>query len=235
VHRADGWKLIRLFHGGSKGAHRYLLFDLRNDLREKNNLASQRPERVRELDALIEHFLADTRAVVPIPNPAFDPAKYRLEDEGKQMPRGKTRPAKSVAGAKADPGDNPRMQGWKTRACTAMVKDGVATITGTGAAPFLGFAPGRLEAGAKLRFRLKGNAGSGKVAWLRAVNANPADAPKPVEFTVKADAWTEISVAIPAPGDEAGIVRLFLPAQDASVELDWIELTSGDQALRWEF
>jgi len=234
VHRADGWKLIRLFHGGSKGAHRYLLFNLRDDLSEKNNLASQRPERVREFDALIEHFLADTRAVVPIPNPAFDPAKYRPEDEGKPKPRQNAQATKS-ASAKADPGDNPQMQGWKTRACTAMVKDGIATITGTGAAPFLGIAPGRLEAGAKLRFRLKGNGGSGKVAWLPAANANPADAPKPVEYTVKAGAWTEISAAIPAPGDKAGIIRLFLPAQDASVELDWIELTSGGRTRRWDF
>ena len=127
------------------------------------------------------------------------------------------------------------MQGWKTRACTAVVKDGIATITGSGAAPFLGFAPGRLEPGAKLRFRLKCNGGSGKVAWLPAANASPADAPKSAEFSLKAGDWTEISAAIPVPADKAGIVRLFLPAQDASVELDWIELTSGGQTRRWDF
>jgi arylsulfatase A-like enzyme len=234
VHRGD-WKLIRIFHGGENGAHRHLLFNLRDDLSEKNNLAAQQPERVRELDALIEHFLEDTKAVVPLRNPAFDPAKYHPEDEGKSKPRRNPPPAKSASAAIADPGDHPQMQGWKTRGCAAVVKDGIATITGTGAAPFLGFAPGKLEPGAKLRFRLRCAGGSGKVAWLPAANANPVDAPKPVEFVVKAGAWTEISAAIPAPGDKAGILRLFLPAQDASVELDWIELTSGGQTRRWDF
>ncbi len=81
VHRGD-WKLIRIFHGGEQGAHRHLLFNLREDLGETNNLAAQQPERVRELEALIERFLADTKAVTPQPNPAFDPATYRPELEG---------------------------------------------------------------------------------------------------------------------------------------------------------
>ena len=86
VHRGD-WKLIRIFHGGENGAHRYLLFNLRDDLGEKNNLAAQKPEMVSELNALITRFLADAKAVVPVPNPAFDPAKYHPELEGQQKPR----------------------------------------------------------------------------------------------------------------------------------------------------
>jgi arylsulfatase A-like enzyme len=85
VHRG-GWKLIRIFHGGDNGSHRHLLFNLRDDVGETNNLAAQRPELVRELDALIEHFLTDTRAVTPQPNPAFEAAKHRPEDEGKTPP-----------------------------------------------------------------------------------------------------------------------------------------------------
>jgi arylsulfatase A-like enzyme len=83
VHRGD-WKLIRIFHGGEKGADRHLLFNLRDDLSEKTDLAARKPEIVSELDALIEKFLADTKAVVPVVNPAFDPAKYHPEIEGKQ-------------------------------------------------------------------------------------------------------------------------------------------------------
>ena len=75
VHR-DDWKLIRIFHGGENGAHRHLLFNLKDDLSEKTNLAAQQPARVAELDALIEAFLKDTLAVVPVPNPAFDPKQY---------------------------------------------------------------------------------------------------------------------------------------------------------------
>jgi len=91
VHRGD-WKLIRIFHGGDNGAHRHLLFNLRDDLGEKNNLAAQHPEMVQELDALITEFLADTKAVVPIPNPAFDPAKYLPELEGIQAKKRKAKP-----------------------------------------------------------------------------------------------------------------------------------------------
>ena len=111
VHRGD-WKLIRIFHGGEKGAHRHLLFNLRDDLSEKNDLAARKPELVSELDALIEKFLADTKAVVPVVNPAFDPAKYHPELEGKQTNQA---PPKSKAAAKTTAKDDndPALQGWK--------------------------------------------------------------------------------------------------------------------------
>ena len=51
VHRGD-WKLIRISCGGVNGAHRYLLFNLRDDLGEKAKLAAQKSELVAELDAL---------------------------------------------------------------------------------------------------------------------------------------------------------------------------------------
>lgn len=99
VHRGD-WKLIRIFNGGEKGAHRYLLFNVRDDLSEKTNLAAQKPALVAELDALIEKFLVDTRAVVPVANSAFDPAKYHPELEGKQTNQDKPK-AKPVKEASA--------------------------------------------------------------------------------------------------------------------------------------
>ena len=94
AHRRDGWKLIRLFHAGVNGTHRHLLFNLNDDPGEKINLAERDPERVAELDALIETFLSETDAVVPIANPAFDPARYRPELEGVQTNR---KPARQPA------------------------------------------------------------------------------------------------------------------------------------------
>jgi hypothetical protein len=76
------WKLIRIFHGGESGAHGHLLFNLRDDPGETKDLAVQQPKRVRELDALIEEFLADAKAAVPMPNPAFNPAQQHLQAEG---------------------------------------------------------------------------------------------------------------------------------------------------------
>jgi hypothetical protein len=94
VHQGD-WKLIRLFFAGENGAHRYQLYNLGADLSEKNDLAAKDPARVKALDALIEKFLADTQAVTPVRNPAFNAAAYRLADEGKQKndTKKKNRPA----------------------------------------------------------------------------------------------------------------------------------------------
>ena len=76
---AEDWKLIRLFHEGEDGKHAYRLYDLSEDIGEINDLSSQYPERVASLDKKIEEYLTETDAVVPLPNPAFDPAQYNAE------------------------------------------------------------------------------------------------------------------------------------------------------------
>ncbi|MBN2296536.1 MAG: sulfatase [Pirellulales bacterium] len=86
VHHGD-WKLIRIFHGGENGAHRWKLFNLRDDIEEKHDLAASEPQRVKQLDAMIEQFLIDTNAARPLPNPNFDPKQYRPQDEGKAARR----------------------------------------------------------------------------------------------------------------------------------------------------
>ncbi len=81
----DGdWKLLRLFHQGEDGAHDYRLFDLAADRGESDDLAASHPEKVRELDGVIEAHIADTGAVVPQPNPRFDPAQHHPERIGVQ-------------------------------------------------------------------------------------------------------------------------------------------------------
>lgn len=231
VHR-DDWKLIRIFHGGENGAHRHLLFNLRDDLSEKNNLAASKPELVAELDALIEKFLADTKAVVPVPNPAFDPSKYHPELEGKSQPKGKAKaPAKSAAKGKDD-GD-PALQGWKARDCQGTVKDGILRLTNIGSEAFLGFAAGKHSGPTTATFRIKAKAGSSHFDWL------PAGVGKQqhrADFTLQGGDWEEIRVELPAEGP-LGIVRLYLPMQEQAVEIDWIELTSksGSKPTRTAF
>lgn len=223
IHRGD-WKLIRIFYGGDNDSHEYLLFDLKEDLSEENNLADKHPEIVRELDARIDRFLLETKAVIPIKNPAYDPSAKAPEPQEKRP-----------SAPQRDPGDHPQMQGWKTRGCTADVKDGIATIRSVSDRPFLGFAVGRLESGVKLRFRIKGAGGTGSVAWLPSPTADPSESPKPVEFTLKNEEWQELQVEIPAPGSVPGIVRLFLPSENGRVELDWIELAGTAPPRRWDF
>lgn len=103
VHR-DEWKLIRIFHGGENAAHRYLLFNLKDDLGEKNNLAEQNPALVKELDALIETFLLDTHAVAPVANPKFDPAQYHPELEGVPLEKKKPEAPQKKQAASRDSG-----------------------------------------------------------------------------------------------------------------------------------
>jgi arylsulfatase A-like enzyme len=216
VHR-DDWKLIRIFHGGEKGAHRHLLFNLRDDLGEKNNLAAQKSELVAELDALIEGFLTDTKAVVPVPNPAFDPSKYRPELEGKQQPKGK---AKAPAKGKDDA--IPALQGWKARDCQAAVKDGILRLTSIGSECFLGFSAAKHSGPTTAKFRIKAQAGSSHFDWLP---GGVGSKEQRIDFTLKGGDWEEITVELPAE-DPLGIVRLYLPMQEQPVEIDWIELTS---------
>lgn len=69
----DEWKLIRLFHEGDDGAHAYRLYHLKQDLGEMRDLSAKHPGRVKAMDALIEKFLRDTKAITPQRNPAYDP------------------------------------------------------------------------------------------------------------------------------------------------------------------
>ncbi len=224
------WKLIRIFHGGDKGAHRWKLFNLRDDLGETNDLAAKDPERVKQLDALIEAFLKDTGAVVPIPNPKFDPATWKLEDEGKPAIRNATR--RKPAAAAADKAD-PQLQGWRARNSTAVVKDGIVRLTADGADPFLGFGLGQTAGPATLKVRLRSpSGGPGKFESIGA-GKDPAAA-RSVAFTVAPGEWQELTVELPVKGP-LGIVRLHLPATQQAVEIDWIEITAGGKPRRTSF
>jgi arylsulfatase A-like enzyme len=227
VHR-DDWKLIRLFHGGENGAHRHLLFNLRDDLGEKNNLAAQKPELVAVLDGLIEGFLTDTKAVVPVPNPAFDPAKYRPELEGKSQPKSKPK-----APAKGKDDAIPALQGWKARDCQAAVKDGILRLKNIGSACFLGFSAAKNSGPTIAKFRIRAKAGKSHFDWL---SGGVGSKEQRVDFALKGGDWEEITFELPAEGP-LGIVRLYLPMQEQAVEIDWIELTSknGSKPTRTAF
>ena len=60
---------------GRQRRYDYHLYHLKDDIGESTNLASANPQKVKELDRLIERHLTDTKAVVPKPN-EFDPAQY---------------------------------------------------------------------------------------------------------------------------------------------------------------
>lgn len=71
--RKGDWKLIRLHAGKDDGSDLFELYDLASDIGETKDLAATYPERVMELNRLIDSFLSDTQAVVPKLNPGYKP------------------------------------------------------------------------------------------------------------------------------------------------------------------
>jgi len=95
VRRGD-WKLHRFFADNPDGSDRFELYNLREDIGERKNLAAEHPELVEELNALITGFLEETEAVIPVRNPAYDPQATR--------PRSRNAGAASAAPARGRPG-----------------------------------------------------------------------------------------------------------------------------------
>lgn len=71
------WKLIRWFGFRQGDPNRYELYNLRDDVGETSNRAGDQLSIVKELDVLIDGFLADTGAQYPRPNPEFKAASDR--------------------------------------------------------------------------------------------------------------------------------------------------------------
>lgn len=72
--RVGAWKLIRFYCDGDGGADRHELYHLANDPGEREDLAAAQPQRVAQLARRLDELLWQCSAVVPAPNPAYDPA-----------------------------------------------------------------------------------------------------------------------------------------------------------------
>jgi arylsulfatase A-like enzyme len=215
VHR-DDWKLIRIFHAGENGAHRYQLFNLAEDLGEKHNRAADQPARVKELDALIGAFLAETQAVLPLPNPNFDPAQHRPELEGKQQPKGKAA-SKGKAGAKGPA----KVGRWQhSPHATPTRVDQQLHIQSSGGDPWIATLAG-LEAEAeplRVQLTLSSQAGGRAAVFFTRTAAEPFHKDRSVSFAPRHDGeWHEYQVALPTrqihslrldPATQAGLIRV---------------------------
>ena len=70
--RDGDWKLIRFYWAGGEGKkHYYELFNLKADPMEAVNLATYYPEKVSELDAIIDELIQETDALIPTANPDY--------------------------------------------------------------------------------------------------------------------------------------------------------------------
>jgi arylsulfatase A-like enzyme len=204
--RSGDFKLLRWF--GRPSTHE--LYNLKDDLSESKDLATSMPDKVKELDALIDNFLKDTGATFPRPNPAYKPVAAKI-------------PAKS-----ADP-----LQCWKERGCKATLKDGILTMKATGKpeVSFLGHATGKMTGPATIKFRVRSQTGgAGKVDSFPNGSADTTGMVS-MPFEVKAGDWQDVQLQLKAPGP-IGTLRLYLPDSD----IDSIELTPAkSKAEHWNF
>jgi hypothetical protein len=171
VHHED-WKLIRTFDYGEDGNHEYRLYNLREDISENKNLAADHPEKVKELDKLIEDYIAEANVVVPFPNPNFDPAKFDPSKIGVQAGGLKMPPSFKSSQQKPDPGkpakpvNKKSMLGWIAKNAEATVEGDSLRISPAGRQPFIANAKVRASGPVEIRLRIRTqNDGTGRVHW----------------------------------------------------------------------
>ena len=58
--------------------------------------------------------------------------------------------------------------------------------------------------------------------------------PQSTPYTLNGGDWQEVSINIPAKGP-LGVLRLYLPSQQKTVEIDWIEAQGSGAKKRWDF
>lgn len=236
VHRGD-WKLIRIFHGGQNGQHRYKLFNLKDDIGEQHNLAADFPSRVKELDGLIEQHLIDTQAVRPLPNPAFDPSKYDVTQEGKATLKGGANGPKK---SKARPPGKP-VAGWRPEGTTKLAtKEGALIVTSTGGDPHLSARLDKAATAGELVLHVtmsSDSSGGGQMFWQeQGVNPGFA-ADRSHRFDVQHDGKTQnYSIAFEAKKPVLA-VRIDPSSAPGTIKIIQVRLTTKEGSLlhQWMF
>lgn len=224
--RVGPWKLIRFYAQNDDGSDQLELYHLERDPAESLNLAQQHPEIVARLLEQMSRTLRDTEAVIPLRNSAYNPSLATTANNAAASKRAPQRRAPE------EPEDK-SLLGWKTRGCRGQVTDGVLRVTRITQTPFLGFPVGSRFASSTLKFRIKTAAGQGRIEWLP--KPDQTAQAKSVSWTATADdGWQDLEVQIPADGP-LGILRLYLPVSDQEIELDRIQLISGDREQTWDF
>jgi len=78
----NGWKLIRSFYHGTETQHWYRLYNLNEDPFELNDLAEQEPERVLNMDLLLDEYFVSSETLLPIENPTYRQGAFNYASVG---------------------------------------------------------------------------------------------------------------------------------------------------------
>lgn len=209
VHEGD-WKLIRIFHGGNAGAHRYQLFHLRDDIGEANNLAAQYPDRVQAMDQKIEAFLVNTSAARPLPNPNFDPTKYKPQQEGVARIKRQSKSPKRLGTRSPKNLASKPVAGWTARGtCTLTQTNDGLVVESDGPDPYLIARLKKPVATASLRVEIEMSSdsdGNGQVFWSKPGKRLSFTAARSVDFQPDHDGKTHrYQIPLLPSGRVAGI------------------------------
>lgn len=210
--RSGKWKLIYRWEPHREYPETRELYDLASDIGETRNLASKHPDKVAELEALIERFIVDTNALAPKPNPA-----YRAD---------------SARAARApDAGLVPKFS-------RVTVIEGALRVEKDGRSPFLGTAQLKSFAGPlAMKLRIKGAAGDGSIRWMEDSQEEfPAKGQEVGYSLSEQNGWQDISLEIPVEGSPR-LLRIHVPATDeVPVEIESIVFEDRNgQTRRWSF
>jgi len=213
--RQGDWKLIRRFEPHPKYPQIRELYNLKEDIGEARNLASKSPDKVKELDALIDQFVKDTGALYPKPNPAFNADAASGPDEKNSDP---------IAGLVA-------------RRCKVVRTEGAIRVIGEGPRPFLGTAQVKFNGPLTLKLRARSTAGGeGRIQWRTAAQQTFPESAQVVTYDLPAGTkWEDLSIQLPIQG-AAGIIRLYFPAEKTAVEVQSIQfLDKTGRKKSWDF
>lgn len=209
--RAGDWKLIRRWEPHRDYPETRELYQLKDDPGETKNLAPAMPEKVAELDVLIDGFIADTGAAVPIPNPAFrvtEPAVNRSPTFG-----------------------------LVPRHCELTVVEGALRVIGTGKNAFIGTAQAKVGGAVKVALRLRAPHGGGvRVVWKKAEQADFPEEGQVTDYTLLNEpGWQDLELGLPVDGT-IGTLRLYLPLESGPVEVKKIAISGeSGKGREWNF
>lgn len=204
--RQGDWKLIRRFEPHPKYPEVRELYNLKQDLGESRNLAEEMPEKVKQLDALIDQFVKETGALYPKPNP-----DYR---------------------AQADPTEGlvPRScRLVQAEGAIRVVGEGKLPFLGTAKIKLSG--PLKLTLTARSTA-----GGEGRLQWKMAAQETFPESGQCASYAIPAaKEWQNITVNLPIKG-QPQIVRLYLPAQESPVEIQLIQFSDNQgREVVWNF
>ena len=235
------WKFIRTFHYGEDGNHQYWLHDLEKDIGEEQNLASQYPQKVKEMDSWIDEYVAEANVVVPTLNPNFDSSKFYPKSIGVQAGGLKMPPAK-----KSSPHNGPpralrteSMLGWVGKGIDVSMGPNSMKVSTVHSQSFLANANLDFEGPVEVTLRLRSvKDGKAKFQWRTKDQKDFAAKTQAKSFLIKKGDWSEMTVTLPVKGSLKHL-RLFIPPIKNSIEFDWVKIGSAgaraEDFKRWDF